>query len=141
MAVGVSDGWNIFAIYALSLLMHTVASADPDPNPRGEGQPPNPKSAIPHQRVELVGAQPPHTPYIPGEGVNYLTPRVQFHANKCNEDRDANPQPQERNSTLTSGTNPSKRTRKSRGPSIYACTQSITIISLALYLRNMMAPL
>ena len=35
---------KIFAIYALSLLMYTVAS--PDPNPRGGGQLPNPKSAI-----------------------------------------------------------------------------------------------
>ena len=26
--------------------MYTVASPDPDPNPRGEGQLPNPKSAI-----------------------------------------------------------------------------------------------
>ena len=60
-----------FAIYALSLLMHTAASPDPDPNPRG--------------------------------GVNHPTVRVQFHANECNEGRDANPQPQERNSTLTSG--------------------------------------
>ena len=73
------------------------------------------------------GAQPPPTPYIPGEGVNHLTPRVQFHANECNEGRDANPQPQERNSTPTSGTNSPKRMRKSRGPSIYACTRSITI--------------
>ena len=72
VAVRVWDGRKIFAIYALSLLMYTVASPDPDPNPRG--------------------------------GVNYLTPRVQFHANECNERRDANPQPQERNFTLTSGT-------------------------------------
>ena len=28
--------------------------------------------------------------------------RAQFHANECKEGRDANPQPQERNSTLTS---------------------------------------
>ena len=28
------------------LLMYTVASPDPDPNPRGGGQLPNPKSAI-----------------------------------------------------------------------------------------------
>ena len=33
-----------FAIHALSLLMYTVAS--PDPNPRGGGQLPSPKSAI-----------------------------------------------------------------------------------------------
>ena len=48
---------KIFAIYALTLLMYTVAS--PDPNPRG--------------------------------GVNYLTLRVQFYANDCNEGRDTNP--------------------------------------------------
>ena len=35
-----------FAIYALSLLMYTVASPDPDPYPRGGGQLANPKSAI-----------------------------------------------------------------------------------------------
>ena len=35
---------KIFVIYALTLLMYTVAS--PDPNPRGGGQLPNPKSAI-----------------------------------------------------------------------------------------------
>ena len=61
---------------------------------------------------------------------------MQFHDNECNEGRDANPQPQERNSMLTSGTNSPKRTRKSCGPSIYACTWSITIISLALYLNK-----
>ena len=37
---------KILAIYALTLLMYTVASPDPDPNPRGGGQLPNPKSAI-----------------------------------------------------------------------------------------------
>ena len=35
---------KIFAIYALMLLMYTVAN--PDPTPRGRGQLPNPKSAI-----------------------------------------------------------------------------------------------
>ena len=50
---------KILAIYAVALLMYTVASPDPDPNPR--------------------------------EGVNYLTLRVQFYANECNEGRDANP--------------------------------------------------
>ena len=33
---------KIFAIYALTLLMYTVASPDPDPITRGEGQLPNP---------------------------------------------------------------------------------------------------
>ena len=37
---------KILAIYAFPLLMYTVASPDPDPNPRGGGQLPNPKSAI-----------------------------------------------------------------------------------------------
>ena len=37
---------KIFAIYALTLLMYTIASADPDPNPRVGGQLPNPKTAI-----------------------------------------------------------------------------------------------
>ena len=35
------------------------------------------------------GGQPPPIPYIPGEGVKYLTLRVQFYANECNEGRDA----------------------------------------------------
>ena len=48
--------------------MYTVAS--PDPNPRGGGQLPDPN---------------------PRGGVNYLTLRVQFYANECNEGRDANP--------------------------------------------------
>ena len=42
--------------------MYTVASPDPDPNPRGGG-------------------------------VSYLTLRVQFYTNKCNEGRDTNPEP------------------------------------------------
>ena len=33
---------KIFAIYALTLLMYTIASPDPDPNTRGEGQLSNP---------------------------------------------------------------------------------------------------
>ena len=41
--------------------------------------------------MELVGAEPPPIPYMLGEGVNYLTLRVQFYANECN-------------STITSGT-------------------------------------
>ena len=57
---------------------------------RGETLTPNLKSAILRLRVELVGAQSPPVPYILGEGVNYLTLRVQFYANECNEGRDAN---------------------------------------------------
>ena len=45
----------------LTLLMYTVAIPDPDPDPNPRG------------------------------GVNYLTLRVQFYANECNEGRDANP--------------------------------------------------
>ena len=43
-----SNRRKILAIYALTLLTYTVASpdTDPDPNPRGGGQLPNPKSAI-----------------------------------------------------------------------------------------------
>ena len=37
------------------------------------------------------GVAAPPIPYILGEGVNYLTLRVQFYANECNEGRDANP--------------------------------------------------
>ena len=33
---------KILAIYALTLLMYTVASPDPDPNLRGGGELPNP---------------------------------------------------------------------------------------------------
>ena len=91
---------------------------------------------------------------IPGEGANHPTPRAQFHANERKEGRDANPQPQERNSTPTSarrgemltpkaqfhpnerGTNPPKRTRKSRGQSIHSCTRSITIIPPAPHLHT-----
>ena len=52
--------------------MYAVASPDPDPNPRGGGQLPDPDPN-------------------PSGGVNYLTLRVQFYANECNEGRDANP--------------------------------------------------
>ena len=48
-----------------------VASPDPDPNPRGGGQLPNPK---------------------------------RFYANECNEGETLTPNPNECNSTLTSGT-------------------------------------
>ena len=41
---------------------------------------------------------------ILGEGVNYLTLRVQFYANECNEGETLIPNPNECNSTLTSGT-------------------------------------
>ena len=37
---------KILAIYALTLLMYTVASPDPDPNPRGGGELPNPKGSV-----------------------------------------------------------------------------------------------
>ena len=49
-----------------------------------------------------MGVQPQSIPYILGEGVNYLTLRMQFYANECNEGRN---DPNECNSTLTSGTN------------------------------------
>ena len=38
-----------------------------------------------------MGAQPSPIPYILGEGVNYLTLRVQFYANECKKGRVANP--------------------------------------------------
>ena len=34
--------WKILAIYAFTLLMYTVAGPDPDPNPRGGSELPNP---------------------------------------------------------------------------------------------------
>ena len=36
------------------------------------------------------------------EGVNYLTLRVQFYTNECNEEEALTPNPNECNSTLTS---------------------------------------
>ena len=39
---------KIFAIYALTLLMYTVASPDPDPNTRGGGHLPNSNEAVLH---------------------------------------------------------------------------------------------
>ena len=63
---------KIFGIYALCLFFVFVASPDSDPNPRGGGQLPD---------------RDPN----PRGGVNYLTLRVQFYANECNEGRDANP--------------------------------------------------
>ena len=51
-----------------------------------------------------MGVQPPPIIYILAEGVNYLTLRVQFHANECNEGEMLTPNPNECNSTLTSGT-------------------------------------
>ena len=38
----------------------------------------------------------------PRGGVNYLTLRVQFYANECNEEKTLTPNPNECNSTLTS---------------------------------------
>ena len=40
----------------------------------------------------------------PRGGVNYLTLRVQFNANECNEEETLTPNSNECNSTLTSGT-------------------------------------
>ena len=40
----------------------------------------------------------------PRGGVNYLTLRVQFYANECNEGETLTPNPNECNSTLSSGT-------------------------------------
>ena len=40
----------------------------------------------------------------PRGGVNYLTLRVLFYANECNEGETLTPNPNECNSTLTSGT-------------------------------------
>ena len=43
------------------------------------------------------------TPIL-GEGVNYLTLRVQFYANECNQGETLTTNPNECNSTLMSGT-------------------------------------
>ena len=43
---------KILVIYAVALLMYTVASPDRDTNPRRGGQLPNPKSAILCYRVQ-----------------------------------------------------------------------------------------
>ena len=72
--------------------MYTVASPNPDPNPRGGGQLPNPKSAILcYKRVDWWGGDTPTFTIYTRGGVNYLTLRVQFYADECNEGRDANP--------------------------------------------------
>ena len=87
--------------------------ASPDPNPRGGGQLPNPNecnsmltsatrgetlTSNPKCNSMLMsgtsgGAAPTYTIYIYilQKGVNYLTLRVQFYANECNEGRSANP--------------------------------------------------
>ena len=58
---------KIFAIYALCLLMYAVAN--PDPNPRGGGQLPNPKSAILcSKRVDWWGAANTYTIYTRAGG-------------------------------------------------------------------------
>ena len=75
--------------------MYTVASPDPDPNPMGWVQLPNPKSVI----LCFI-------PCILGDGVNYLTLRVQFYTNECNEGETLTHNPNECNATLTSGTSP-----------------------------------
>ena len=43
-------------------------------------------------------------PLILWEGVSYLTLRVQFYTNECNKEETLTPNPNECNSTLTSGT-------------------------------------
>ena len=57
----------------------------------GETLTPNPNECNSTLTSGTSGAQPPRIPYILGEGVNYLTLRVQFYANECDEGRDANP--------------------------------------------------
>ena len=90
--------------------MYTVASPDPDPNPRGginfltlrvqfyanecneeETLTPNPKECNSTLMSGTSGGAAPPIPYILGKGVNYLTLRAQFYANECKEGRDADP--------------------------------------------------
>ena len=99
---------KVFVIYALTLLMYTVAS--PDPNPRagvnyltlgvqlytnecneGETLTPNLNECNSTLTSGTSGGAAPTYTYILGEGVNYLTLRVQLYANECNEGRDSNP--------------------------------------------------
>ena len=94
--------------------MYTVSSPDPDPNSRkgvnyltlrvqfyanecnstltsatrGETLTPNPNEC--NSTLMSRTSAPTYTIYT-GGGVNYLTLRVQFYANECNEGRDANP--------------------------------------------------
>ena len=42
LSTAAAESTEILGIYALTLLMYTVASPEPDPNPRGGGQLPNP---------------------------------------------------------------------------------------------------
>ena len=51
-----------------------------------------------------VYAASPDPDLILGEGVNYLTLRVQIYANECNEGEMLTPNPNQCNSTLMSGT-------------------------------------
>ena len=88
--------------------MYIVAS--PDPNPRGEvtyltqrvqfytnecneeeTQTPNPNACNSTLTSETSGGAAATYTIYTGEGVNYLTLRVQFYANECKEGRDANP--------------------------------------------------
>ena len=52
---------------------------------------PNPTECNSTLTSETSGGVAPTSIYKQGEGVNYLTLRVQFYANKCNKGRDANP--------------------------------------------------
>ena len=53
--------------------------------------------------INVYVANPDPDPIL-GEGVNYLNLRVQIYANECNEGETLTPNPNECNSTLTSGT-------------------------------------
>ena len=74
--------WKIFAIYALTLLMYTVASPDLNPNEcnstlmsttREEMLTPNPNECNSTLTSGTSGGAAPPIPYRLGKGVNYIT--------------------------------------------------------------------
>ena len=119
---------KIFTIYALTLLMYTVASLDPDPDTRGGGQLLNPNECnstlTSATREETLtpnpnecscggGKAPTYTIYTRG-GVNYLTltSAILLLTSGMSGETLA-PNPNECNSTLTSGTDPHLYHKKS----------------------------
>ena len=67
--------WKILAIYAVTLLMYTVASPDPDPNPRGGGQLPNPNECNSTLTSGTSGGAAPTYTIYTGEGGQLSNPK------------------------------------------------------------------
>ena len=85
-----------------------VASPDPDPNPRGGGQLPNPNECNSTLTSGTSGGTAPTYTIYTGAGGQFPNPKsaILLYANECNKERETlTPNPNECNSTLTSGTN------------------------------------